>query len=1071
MSMFQKSVLLKHLKSVDEEKMQNAHKRLSTFLSKKENILTAKEENYQYGFLEDIFVQVLDFTLNPSPNYNLTTEFKNETDSKKADGAILDNEQNAIGVIELKSTKTKELKSIEQQAFNYKNHNTFCKYVITSNFEKLRFYIDDATVYEEFNLFELESDYERFKIFYLLLQKDNILKNLPALLKEESKFHEKEVSDKLYNDYFTFKKSIFNNLVENNSDIDPLLLLKKSQKLLDRFIFIFFAEDRGLLPPNMITKVIEENKKLAEMGRVEPLYKTFQIYFNYIDAGNAEHEIPKYNGELFKPDSLLDSLNIEDTVLTQGTSVLTEYDFDTELDVNVLGHIFENSLSDIEEMQAKIKGEDFDKKQGKRKKDGVFYTPKYITKYIVENTVGKLCEQKKAELEIQEIEFNPDIHLKKGNKDKVISVKGNKLLEKLKDYQNYLLGLKILDPACGSGAFLNEALDFLIAEHNWVDEIGKELDPLFHIEIEKSILENNLYGVDINEEAVEIAKLSLWLRTANRNRTLNNLSNTLKCGNSLIDELEVAGELAFDWNKEFPEVMAKGGFDVVIGNPPYIQLQKMGEESEKLKMQNFKTFEKTGDIYCLFYELGNKLLKIDGFLGYITSNKWMRANYGKSLRAFFSKEVCPKVLIDLGSNIFEDATVDSNIFIYQNSKTEKHLLNAYNLSQEKKVDLLSSIDSKKVMIEDLSEAAWTISNPLEMKLKQKIERLGKPLKDWDIDIYRGVLTGYNEAFIIDTKTKEKLCKEDPKSEEIIKPILRGRDINRYSYDWAGLWLIFIPWHFPLHEDQSIAGVSERAEKEFEKNYPAIYKHFSFYKENLSSRNKAETGIRYEWYVLQRCAATYYEEFKKEKIIWSDIATRPIFTHLDKEIFFNNTVYMIISQNPKFLLSILNSAIIKWYFPLISSGLGEKAQRFFKIFVEILPIPSIDKDLADKQEKLIDFMLSLNTEFQKRKNKFLNRVSSLISQKTEIEEPKLSNKLKSFYELSFTDFVKELKKQKTSLSLKEQDDWEDYFKDYKAELLNLQSQIDKTDCEIDQMVYKLYDLSEEEIKIVEESSAF
>jgi REP element-mobilizing transposase RayT len=255
---------------------------------------------------------------------------------------------------------------------------------------------------------------------------------------------------------------------------------------------------------------------------------------------------------LFLPDAILDSVKISSEMLNKHTKILTGYDFETEVDVNILGHIFENSLNEIEEVTAELEGEEIDRKKSKRKKDGVFYTPKYITKYIVENTVGKLCEEKRTGLELDENEY---LKSRKGRTKKKLQ----ELDEKLTAYRDWLLSLTICDPACGSGAFLNQALDFLIREHRYIDELrAKMLDvPMVFTEVENSILENNIYGVDINEESVEIAKLSLWLRTAQKGRKLTTLSNNIKCGNSLIDDPEVAGEKAFDWYTEFPNIFHK----------------------------------------------------------------------------------------------------------------------------------------------------------------------------------------------------------------------------------------------------------------------------------------------------------------------------------------------------------------------------------------------------------------------------------------------------------------------------------------------------------------------------------
>ncbi len=588
MPLFQKSVVNKYLKNLNPKTLDEAYKQFLQFYGdteRIENIRLLKEENYQEGFLREIFVDVLGYTINPDKSYNLTTEFKNLTDSKKADGAILLAEK-AIGVIELKSTKTPDLESICDQAFNYKNNQPNCRFVITSNFEKLRLYIDNATDWEEFNLFQL--DFESFHRFYLYLSRDSIFNGITTKLKDESKLHEEDITGKLYNNYSVFKQQLFNDLIKHNPQQNKLLLFHKSQKLLDRILFVLFAEDRGLLPPNAITKIVDQWKSLKDLDEEKSLYSRFVKLFHHLDEGHKykEYELPAYNGGLFEEDTLLDSLIISNEVLHSNSLKLSSYDFNTEVDVNILGHIFENSITEIEKVKAEIKGEQSDKNRSRRKKEGIFYTPKYITKYIVDNTVGALCNEKKKELSIDNIE-NEIIENSRTTKGK-LTKKAETLLQKLNDYRAFLKSLKILDPACGSGAFLNQALEFLINEHELIDSYRRELeqDSLGLYDITKTILENNLYGVDINEEAVEIAKLSLWIRTAERGRKLSDLNNNIKCGNSLIDDPAVAGDKAFDWQEEFPEIMRDGGFDVIIGNPPYISNKKMHREN----LQHFIKF-------------------------------------------------------------------------------------------------------------------------------------------------------------------------------------------------------------------------------------------------------------------------------------------------------------------------------------------------------------------------------------------------------------------------------------------------------------------------------------------------
>ncbi len=561
MPLFQKSVLNKYLKELDKTAVDEAFKKFVSYFHNpviQQNIRESKEEQYQEGFLRELFVKVLGYTINPNPDYNLTTEFKNQTGAKKADGAIL-KDDNAVGVIELKSTKTKDLENVRQQAFDYKANQEHCVYVITSNFEKLRFYINNAVEFEEFNLFNMTP--ERFSLLYLCLEKGNLLSDIPLKVKEASLLEEANITKQFYKDYTVFKRELFGSLQKHNLGLSlfegmdekdvKLLLYKKSQKLIDRFLFIFFAEDRGLLPPNSISMIIKQWEELKELDEYKPLYDRYKKYFGYMNTGfkGKRYEIYAYNGGLFAPDEVLDSLKIDDELLKRHTATFSAYDFDTEVDVNILGHIFENSLNEIEEVTARLSGEEVDKKSSKRKKEGVFYTPKYITKYIVDHTVGKLCEEKKTEIGLVEDEF-------KAGRQKTTK---KRLLNILEEYRKWLLELTICDPACGSGAFLNQALDYLIKEHGYIDELHARLfdSPIVFEDVENRILENNIYGVDINEESVDIARLSLWLLTAKKGRKLTTLNKNIKCGNSLIDDPEVAGDKAFKWEEEFPEVFTE----------------------------------------------------------------------------------------------------------------------------------------------------------------------------------------------------------------------------------------------------------------------------------------------------------------------------------------------------------------------------------------------------------------------------------------------------------------------------------------------------------------------------------
>ena len=1050
--LFQKNILKKYLSTLDSTDVNAAWNTFKTYfhnLDIQQNIRNSKEEQFQEGFLRELFVNVLGYTLNPAPDYNLITEQKNETNSKKADGAIII-DGIVIGVIELKDHKTTDLSKIENQAFGYKAQNKNARYIIISNFEKLRLYIDNAVDFEEFHLFTL--DFERFKTLYLALNFQGVKNQTAVKMKSESLSREEQITNLLYKDYSEFKQVLYEDILRWNVDGSSAQLYKKTQKLLDRFLFIFFAEDCGLLPPNTMIKIIDDWHKLQELDEYQPLYNRIKKYFNYLDTGykGKDFEIFAYNGGLFKPDQLLDSLKISDQILETYTRKLSEYDYESEVDVNILGHIFENSLND----EWNVDGSS----ANKRKRDGVFYTPQYITKYIVDNTVGKLCAQQKNALGIVESEY---FSVQKRKKETKLQ-----LLEKLDSYRKWLLQITILDPACGSGAFLNAALKFLMAEHRLIDEMEAKITGAAIVmpNIENAILENNLYGVDINDESVEIAKLSLWLRTAKPHRKLNSLNNNIKCGNSLISDPKIAGEKAFDWQKEFPQVCEKGGFDVVIGNPPYVQLQSLGEMSDVYAECGFESYNKSADLYCLFTEKGYNLLKPNGLLSFIMPNKWMITSYGKELRKFMSKTNLLQILNFGDIQFFQDATIYVCIFVTRKSEDKNNVL-ALSLNQKNyNGDFLNEVVNALASYppETFSETEWIIQPKAHFEILQKINK-GKSLKNLPISINYGIKTGFNDAFFINSETRSRLISEDAKSEELIKPLLRGRDIQAWIPNWDDQYLIFMPWHFPNHLDISIQGASEKSEIDFKTNYFAIYNHLLQFKDKLSARNKAETGIRYEWYASQRWAADYYQEFSKPKIMYPNMTSAFPFIFDDKGFFGNDKTFMITatdnSFNLKALTTILNSKLCKlwiWYnCPELQGGTRE----IRKVYFENFPVP---QTTAEQEKELCEFadkMLTLNQKLHDKSTRFLRRIRETYNLE------KITQNLETFYNLDFKAFNSELAKQKIKLSLVQKDELEDYFTAYKTECTALKNEIENTDKEIDRMVYALYNLNDEEIQTI------
>jgi len=1046
--LFQKNIVRKYLATLPKEQTNEAwNKYHEYFLNStiQQNILQSKEEQFQEGFLRELFVKVLGYTLNPSPDYNLITEQKNEANSKKADGAIL-LDGKVIGIIELKDHKTTDLAKIEAQAFGYKSQHVGTRLVIISNFEKLRLYIDNAVEYREWNLFALTED--EFRELYLCLAWPQVKTGIAIQMKSESVSNEDQITKSLYKDYSEFKRVLFADIVERNPNYDKLLLFKKTQKLLDRLLFIFFAEDCGLLPPNSMMQIIDQWEKLKEMDEYRPFYDRVKKYFGYMNTGfkGKKYEIFAYNGGLFKPDEVLDNIIISDEPLVEHTKRLSTYDFESEVDVNILGHIFENSLSEIEEVTQQIKEATLpsveSKTTSKRKQDGVFYTPQYITKYIVENTVGRLCAEKKSEFGIVDEEYFSDKKRQKETR--------KRLMEQLQQYREWLLQITICDPACGSGAFLNAALQFLMNEHRLIDEMEAKVTgaSIVFQDVENSILENNLFGVDINEESVEIAQLALWLRTAKPHRKLNTLNQNIKCGNSLISDPAIAGDKAFNWHEQFPKVFEKGGFDVVIGNPPYVQLQSMGEMSDVYAKCGFETYNKSADLYCLFTERGYGLLKPGGLQSFIMPNKWMLVAYGKELRRFMAKTDMQQIINFGDVQFFDEATIYVCIFVTKKScERDKEVL-ALSLNQKTyHGDFLHEVPEQLAGYpsEIFDEKEWIIQPKDHFNILRKMQQ-GVALKDLPLSINYGIKTGNNDAFFIDGATKDRLVAEDPKSAELIKPLLRGRDIQAWMPEWDELYLI------NTHNGIKDAGI----EPVKIDDYPVIKKHLEQFYEKLTKR--IDKGV--SPYNLRNC--DYIKEFSKPKIMYPNMTSLFPFIYDEQGFFGNDKTFMITAEddmvNLKYLTAILNSRLCKlwiWYnCPELQGGTREIRKVYFENFC--IPIDCDQQPLAD----LTDLQLQQAGNLQQKRSRFLRRLQE------NFEGMKITGTLETFDTLSFTDFMKELKKQKIKLTLPQQDEWEDYFGQYKSECNSLSEQIAETDRKIDRMVYELYGLTEEEIKVVE-----
>jgi type II restriction/modification system DNA methylase subunit YeeA len=875
---------------------------------------------------------------------------------------------------------------------------------------------------------------------------------------------------------------------------------------------------------NLVTNIPYLNSSLFEVSEIE--HKTIVISNLINDAklsifnktvlkenGNARTGKLKALEYIF---AFLDAYDFS----SEGTEEIQEEN-KTLINASVLGLIFE-----------KINGY----------KDGSFFTPGFITMYVCRETIRRAVLQKFKEIKGWNCESIDELY--------------DRITDK-KEANQIINSLKICDPAVGSGHFLVSALNEIITIKSdlkvLLDRQGKTLrdydikiendeliitdddgkfftynpknsesrriqETLFHEK--QTIIENCLFGVDINPNSVNICRLRLWIELLKNAyyktspltpllvgegnigelETLPNIDINIKIGNSLIsrfplnwnlrtilkksdwniesyrnaiktylhpdnkdqkqemerlindikgnirteissndpniekrnqkiaelrhlrdqkslfaeskaeaknrqkkqEELEQqinelnaeieekkSGKLyqnAFEWRFEFPEVLNDEGdfigFDVMIGNPPYISLSKIKEKSQTAYFENnYQTYTKGSDIYCLFYEKGSFLLRKSGFLTYITSNSWLRTIYGDSLKKYLIENMQPQTLLNIEDmQIFEEATVESNIIILKKDKVNEFfdvasLNNNYLVGSS--LDEYFDKNCFQFIIPNTSE--WIIGNKETVSLKQKIEQSSKLLKEFDININRGLLTGLNAAFIINEETKNQLIAESSNSAEIIQPILRGRDLKKYSYEFSGFYLI------NTHNGVAKNNIERIKVKE---NYPSIYNYLISFLPQIEQRQ--DQGK--DWTNLRNCA--YLDDFEKPKIVWGEISDQPKFAFDDSNYYVEATAFLMTGEKLKYLLAILNSKLSEWYFNQISTTTGMGTNRWKKYKIEMLPI----KEPTETEELLLE--------------KIVNQI--LTAKKS----------------------------------------------DPKADTTALET-------EIDQLVYQLYELTAEEIKIIEE----
>lgn len=876
---------------------------------------------------------------------------------RSADGALgwfgRDQQGQIHTVIELKGAKQAldhaggRVLTPVQQAWDYANRSRGCRWIIVSNFKETRLY-STARTPDEYAVFQLEDleDLDEFRRFYVLLARENLLPSSPDRqslvddLLTASAQVQADITDALYRDYRKLRKEMFLRLRRAHSNRPPLEMLRHTQKLLDRLLFIAFAEDRGLLP----ARTIQHALAYSDFYESRPIWQNLLAVFKWVDEGNPSRGFPPYDGGLFAEDPEFESIE-PDNDTCRLFEVIARYDFREDVSVEVLGHIFEQSISDLEEIRSEVQGEDAPA-LSKRKAEGVFYTPSFVTRHIVENTLGRTFEDR-----FQVALARHDPEKVRGSRKKEAAWIATWL-----DYREMLRSIRILDLACGSGAFLIAAFDALHAEYERVnaalaDLHGGQADIW---DLNKTILNANLFGVDLNHESVEITRLSLWLKTASPGNKLTWLDGNIQCGNSIVSAPAVAPR-AFDWSagrrvgtylnpEESPEAVEvdarwREGFDVVIGNPPYVRQELLTGIKEHLK-ENFRAYHGVADIYVYFFERGLSLLKPGGRLGFIVSNKWLKGGYAAPLRGLLAAETEVETLIDFGhAPIFPDADAFPSIITMRKPAEGESLSAAHEVetTQFPREELRGSSVREYVSAHSISipqtrfgSQTWSLEPPAVDALMSKMRERGTPLAEYaGVKPLRGIMTGLNEAFLIDGETRARILHEDPRSAELIHRYLRGQDLERWSPDWDGQYLIVLassgdrdwPWK-GMQED--------RAEAVFRQYYPAFHTHFKVFEEKL--RKRTDQGLY--WWELRTCG--HYDSFTQPKLMYQEIQFHPSNAIDDSGLFANNKVFMVPTADP-WLLAVLNTPLIWWHNWRYLPHMKDEALTPSQVKMKVLPI--------------------------------------------------------------------------------------------------------------------------------------
>jgi type I restriction-modification system DNA methylase subunit len=944
-----------------------------------------------------------------------------------------------IAVIELKGadidldTDKSNGRTAVQQLFDYLNGLPKTNWGIVSNFSSIRLYRKgDNQAYESFSLQKLATDLDHFKAFWCLLEKGGLLpsgfQKIPRAddLLTRTGERQKEVGDRLYEHYAQYRSELIATL---EKDFDKPLneAIRIAQKIFDRIIFVAFCEDRGLIKQKSIHTA---NQKVPAFHKVKnPRWQNFVGLFHGIDKGHPDLEISHgYNGGLFAEDKSIDDLDLPDQPWTTAFEGIAEYDFKDEVSVDVLGHIFERSITELEK---KRETGDFGgtaaivaqkrQKSAERKRFGIYYTPRKITRFIVQQAVGELLNQRFADLEKTHGVMPHELAGDFKEHSPRLQVYYQECLQVLREF-------KVVDPACGSGAFLIAAYELL---EDFYHDIAKHLVALgvpdadkILAQIPDFILKDNLYGVDLSPEAVEISRLALWIRSARPGKTLTNLTDNVICGNSLVSDSKIDAR-AMEWHESFPNIISKStvgevsrrhGFDAVVGNPPYIRQEKLTQFKDHWR-NVFTSFTGGADIFVFFFERAIEITKQNGRIGFITSGSWVKSRSASKLRNYISATAKPYLMVDFGEyQPFEEAEMIRPTITVLNKSTADDRIKLFRWlsSGPPPDDLWADTSSFQTIVPTYGSNAWELIDSETSILKQKLLNSGVSLKEYvGGRILYGIKTGANEVFVISQFERDRLVKKDERNSKILKAFVQGTHLRPWYVESSDQFLIFTRRGIKIEEYPVIESLLADQRVSLEPR-PKDWKPTG--NEKWPGRKPGE----YKWYEIQD-AVDYWEGFDGPKIVWPDISKLPRFSMDLEGRYLGNTGYAI-PREDYFLLGLLSSWATWFYISVTAQPLrlrgGRWQYRLTEQYMRSVPVPNgpdeVKARISDAARKMSQLALRryhleskishrLLSQFGNSKNGVKNRLNRNASKWWRLKLHELGAALKESMHLESEPF--------------------------------------------------------------------